>query len=804
MKNTNSLKYLILFLGLLFLTCDISSPFLTELQDKIEEELIPSYTVSFDKNADDAAGTMDDLVLAENATANLNANAFTRSGWSFSGWSLTPAGSVVYGDGAEFTMGSADVTLYARWNQVSAGETDFSASSVEPLFSGGNIVGIRLVLENTGETAETVLYQIFFSEDSTISKITDIKIYEDSALIPAGGEKQIDLSTETDINPYIHDNLISITGGDYYIGIIVDPDDDFSETSETNNEAVSSTTYPVEAVYLDGSVTVTLSNGTEGQSVYFGIAPTGTMDFEASGAGLINNGGTVSIDAFDIGDGVTSWVATGGAEYDLYLFIDVNDNYTPGPDQGPDAGDLTMDTITFGPVDGDETVPIDASDMYYSGSVRCELDYPEAAGGDIVFLVARVGVDTEVPDPTSWIEASVRTTVDGAGIASGTLMEGVDLTEMYNGDPAYNSTTDEIFYPEDDVSYFYAAAIDMGDVLWLKWNDPYDYNGFFGDPPTFVGGQQSVLSLTSANFQMIGGIAVEASGFGTAEFDNYDILYALSDPADPGNILGTGAILWSDRSGGDSNSVVMNNDFSHAWSSESAWGTDLTLMYFLDKDGNGDLSSGDLMNEMVVSIPADGAPRTVTLSAIDLAVYASGTTYFYSDTGTPVISLDFSDENTFHDDTSSAIPPFEGNNALEVEFSFNPLEFCWFDIYVRDNLRFAENPGGYNLTFRMNLSQVSGMSSLGYTVWDNNSEMGGLNFMVDTDTVNPDYVVEAPGANGWGLYSIPLTGGDTNFSLNVDINNLSHMAIGSPNDVNGDPFHGIVFFDDMRFEPISP
>ena len=46
--------------------------------------------------------------------AALTLNTFTRTGYTFAGWSTTPTGAVVYADGATYNF-SADITLYAQW-----------------------------------------------------------------------------------------------------------------------------------------------------------------------------------------------------------------------------------------------------------------------------------------------------------------------------------------------------------------------------------------------------------------------------------------------------------------------------------------------------------------------------------------------------------------------------------------------------------------------------------------------------------------------------------------------------------------
>ncbi|MBP7582559.1 MAG: SUMF1/EgtB/PvdO family nonheme iron enzyme [Spirochaetes bacterium] len=73
------------------------------------------HSISFNKNDDGATGTMDPQTMATGAKENLSACTFTKPGWHFTGWSTTPGGEVEYEDGAEFSMGTGNVVLYAKW-----------------------------------------------------------------------------------------------------------------------------------------------------------------------------------------------------------------------------------------------------------------------------------------------------------------------------------------------------------------------------------------------------------------------------------------------------------------------------------------------------------------------------------------------------------------------------------------------------------------------------------------------------------------------------------------------------------------
>jgi uncharacterized repeat protein (TIGR02543 family) len=74
-----------------------------------------NYTLSFDANT--GAGSMGSQTIACATTSTLNANSFTKTGYSFSGWNTTANGSgTSYANQASYTMGTSNVTLYAQWS----------------------------------------------------------------------------------------------------------------------------------------------------------------------------------------------------------------------------------------------------------------------------------------------------------------------------------------------------------------------------------------------------------------------------------------------------------------------------------------------------------------------------------------------------------------------------------------------------------------------------------------------------------------------------------------------------------------
>jgi len=78
------------------------------------------YSVKF--NANGGSGTMVDQVFVADETKPLTANAFTRTGYAFSGWATNATGEVVYADKAEVKNLTAKhrgvVELFAVWREV--------------------------------------------------------------------------------------------------------------------------------------------------------------------------------------------------------------------------------------------------------------------------------------------------------------------------------------------------------------------------------------------------------------------------------------------------------------------------------------------------------------------------------------------------------------------------------------------------------------------------------------------------------------------------------------------------------------
>jgi uncharacterized repeat protein (TIGR02543 family) len=82
-----------------------------------------TYAITYDKNAADAVGTMENSSHTYDIDKNINNNTFTRTGYTFDGWARTAGGTVEFTDGATVknlsAVDGATVTLYAKWNPIS-------------------------------------------------------------------------------------------------------------------------------------------------------------------------------------------------------------------------------------------------------------------------------------------------------------------------------------------------------------------------------------------------------------------------------------------------------------------------------------------------------------------------------------------------------------------------------------------------------------------------------------------------------------------------------------------------------------
>lgn len=97
-----------------------------------------SYTLSFDANG--GTGTMTPENRLYGSTASLPSNSFTYAGHVFVGWATTDSGEKAYNNGADYTMGSGNATLYAKWREATYSDYQFSCADLSLTAVPGNPV----------------------------------------------------------------------------------------------------------------------------------------------------------------------------------------------------------------------------------------------------------------------------------------------------------------------------------------------------------------------------------------------------------------------------------------------------------------------------------------------------------------------------------------------------------------------------------------------------------------------------------------------------------------------------------------
>ncbi len=136
---------------------------------------VNSYSVSFDANG--GTGTMGSQSGNYNTSVTLTSNAFTRTGYTFTGWNTAANGSgTAYANNASYTFPASDVTLYAQWSILqftltyTAGSNgSISGTSPQTVSYGGNGTAVSAV-------ANTWYHFVKWSDDVTDNPRTDLNV----------------------------------------------------------------------------------------------------------------------------------------------------------------------------------------------------------------------------------------------------------------------------------------------------------------------------------------------------------------------------------------------------------------------------------------------------------------------------------------------------------------------------------------------------------------------------------------------------------------------------------------------------
>ena len=121
-----------------------------------------TYSVHFNKNADDATGTMDNEAFTYAEAKTLTPNTFSRTGYTFDGWATTADGDVAYTDGQSVSNLTAEngatFELFAHWssNTTTSGidwnPSTNSGTFLMPAYNVEVSTELWYILKQNGET----------------------------------------------------------------------------------------------------------------------------------------------------------------------------------------------------------------------------------------------------------------------------------------------------------------------------------------------------------------------------------------------------------------------------------------------------------------------------------------------------------------------------------------------------------------------------------------------------------------------------------------------------------------------------
>ncbi|WP_225318069.1 InlB B-repeat-containing protein [Flavobacterium luteum] len=143
-----------------------------------------NYNVTFDANG--GSGSMAVQTIDYNVSANLRTNAFTRTGYTFSGWATTSVGTVAYANSASYTMGATDVTLFAKWTATSG--SNGAITQVRPIQCGKTLSYLTSAIQASplvGATEYT--FEVTRVDNSVVNTIVTSNYYFFPATLITGG-----------------------------------------------------------------------------------------------------------------------------------------------------------------------------------------------------------------------------------------------------------------------------------------------------------------------------------------------------------------------------------------------------------------------------------------------------------------------------------------------------------------------------------------------------------------------------------------------------------------------------------------
>jgi uncharacterized repeat protein (TIGR02543 family) len=170
-------------------------------------------TLTFDGNGA-TSGSTAAQTIATNASSNLTSNGFIRTGYTFTGWSTSAGGSVTYADGASYTMGTSNATLYAVWTVASLPTISYSGSltSVNTTYGTASISPATFAVSGSSLSDNITLTAPAGYELSSGSGYSTTLILIQSGGVVASTTINVRLAATTAVGTYAGTIVLTSTG----------------------------------------------------------------------------------------------------------------------------------------------------------------------------------------------------------------------------------------------------------------------------------------------------------------------------------------------------------------------------------------------------------------------------------------------------------------------------------------------------------------------------------------------------------------------------------------------------------------
>lgn len=140
-------------------------------------------------NANGGSGDMPEQEIATDETAALSGNTFTRKGYTFAGWAENATGSVVYADGAEYTMGAeSSYELFAVWT-ANRNEIVFNGNGA----TGGSMESQFMATDSSAALTENIFVKTGYKFVGWAESEDGDAVYTDGTNYAMGAEAQYTL-----------------------------------------------------------------------------------------------------------------------------------------------------------------------------------------------------------------------------------------------------------------------------------------------------------------------------------------------------------------------------------------------------------------------------------------------------------------------------------------------------------------------------------------------------------------------------------------------------------------------------------